>query len=379
MNEHDAYRLVPLRKKISVLTEKLRLARIERDDSSSHFGYDSSTEETYYNAMNMLDKSNYYLELCLFSLHYQIARSLGISSVDYIMTYLPPPFDICYSEDLRLDISEVEVGDLLDRIEEDQEEIQRRLLIFLKSYFSSEEPSDDATSIEDALLQTSSEFETSRIGDELIAHYDWLPAPQSLQFRLEAALEPNGASDGYFEIIDYGQFKVVTLGRYFPKRIDRHFSAEGLLSKCILQAKDSGYPDEITQGLACTIMQLAAGTIVTTVPDRDTGKYKRMHSLIHQLKVLDELQHLSFSSTILEFARESISIRRLSYENRVSHLHNSLHTSSSNIDISGCSILVIDDVVTTGATFSRAYELLKGSGAQNVYFIAMAKTARAHK
>lgn len=356
----------PLRRKIEILTDKLTLSRLERNYSSRPWNPDH--EESYLNAMSILDSSNRNLELCLFSLHCQVAKFLGFVTIDYVRVYLPPPFDIFFDEETLED----DVQNLFDEIDEDTENIEGLLARFLNSYIEDNEPSEYV--IADILAKTASEYEQCKVDHNQYHFSRWTPYSNGSTLTLEAVFEKNRTDENRVDILNYENFQVASLGRYFPKRLDQHFGPEGRLSRAILQAKTSGYSDQIVQAVATTIMSLPEGTIVTTIPDRLSSKYKRMQCLIEDLNSFYELNHLSFSKKIFEFSPEADSIHGLSYEKRVTQLKNNLQTATRMLESSSYSVLVIDDVITTGATFLRAYELLKNTGVKDIYFIAMART-----
>ena len=47
-----------------------------------------------------------------------------------------------------------------------------------------------------------------------------------------------------------------------------------------------------------------------------------------------------------------------------------------NVDLSGQSVLLVDDIITTGSMAAAAADVLRKMGAEHVYLLAPAKTPR---
>ncbi|MBR1423423.1 MAG: ComF family protein [Ruminococcus sp.] len=77
---------------------------------------------------------------------------------------------------------------------------------------------------------------------------------------------------------------------------------------------------------------------------------------------------------LLKKRRDKTVQHKLAPEERMSHANDVFRISNKHIDIKGKSVLICDDVYTTGATFNRCASLLKQMGADKVYCMAIANT-----
>ena len=65
---------------------------------------------------------------------------------------------------------------------------------------------------------------------------------------------------------------------------------------------------------------------------------------------------------------------KLSADERAAHANSVFYAADKHRDIKGKTVLLCDDVYTTGATFNRCASLLKQMGAEKVYCMAVANT-----
>ena len=61
-----------------------------------------------------------------------------------------------------------------------------------------------------------------------------------------------------------------------------------------------------------------------------------------------------------------------SYTQRINQMENTMALSGDRKQIKGQNILIVDDVITTGATLSEAYRVLKSGGADKIYAAVVA-------
>ena len=179
------------------------------------------------------------------------------------------------------------------------------------------------------------------------------------------------------------------LGRYFSQRAattallhDRH-----PLSKHIAE-KESGRPFAIPDywvGAFAHAVQHGAEfmfpdgegfDLVTVIPAKQ-GKDPRLERLLERLDARLEERGLEIECLpdVLSYSADARSQKSLHANERRLEANRSLHLNPRRVKaIVGKRILVIDDVVTTGSTMSRARELLLGAGAASVVGLALAKT-----
>ena len=113
--------------------------------------------------------------------------------------------------------------------------------------------------------------------------------------------------------------------------------------------------------------------LVTIIPSKP-GKPKRLELVLEEMKRLaPNGVGMYFAPDLLYFKEGCVpSLRLLKASDRRQEQEHSLH--ANNYDLSGRNIIIIDDVVTTGATINRAISLLEGRGASSVFGLGLAKT-----
>lgn len=203
---------------------------------------------------------------------------------------------------------------------------------------------------------------------------NWALSPSNAWLTLEVALENGNISKSMASLIDRHGLQVSVLGRYFPYSTDpRHRQQEGALSRCLLAAKNTGFPNVIIDGLATAIAHYPEDTLITAIPDKDDARCKRMSSLLKNLASHPSLQGYSFSNSVLEYCAGAGTLQKISRSEKSRHLKINLHLKDVH-QVELAAVLVIDDIVTSGATLSRVNDLLVNNGAERVDFIAMAGT-----
>ena len=117
--------------------------------------------------------------------------------------------------------------------------------------------------------------------------------------------------------------------------------------------------------------------VVTVIPSKP-HKPQRLENLLLNIQNRRQLPY-AFITDLFYFTEDAASLKTLgSAENRTIEIQRSLHFNSRYCDfIRGKRIIVLDDVMTTGATFSRARELLEGYGIDRFLGVAIAKTIHA--
>jgi len=86
-------------------------------------------------------------------------------------------------------------------------------------------------------------------------------------------------------------------------------------------------------------------------------------------KVFAELLQQSFSENILIRLKNTKSQTKLSRSERIENVHNAFITKEN---IRGRSVLIIDDVITTGSTLNECARMLRQNGAERIDIAAMA-------
>jgi competence protein ComFC len=115
--------------------------------------------------------------------------------------------------------------------------------------------------------------------------------------------------------------------------------------------------------------------IITGVP-LHTHAYKRRG--FNQADViaqeLGQATQYPVVTPILQRARDTATQTKLSKEERQRNLHNAftLHPSVAKSELKGVTIILVDDVITTGATLREAAKVLKRAGVARVYGFTLA-------
>ena len=171
-------------------------------------------------------------------------------------------------------------------------------------------------------------------------------------------------------------FKVQVLGRYFGARGDtRTLHEQHELTRQILTKFDAPFhaPDAWIDTLNYVIDDVvrdARVEIVTVIPHKP-GKEPRLERLLAQVEALYSGTPVSFVPDVFGFADGAEDVKDKPLSRRTETINASL---SLQQRVRGRRILVLDDVVTTGATLGVARRLLLMDGARVVHLLAVAKT-----
>ncbi len=177
-------------------------------------------------------------------------------------------------------------------------------------------------------------------------------------------------------------FTVYGLGRYFPWSCEKR--RDWRLSRSVLELKESAvFPKAWLQATALTIRDFQeftkdASLIVTTIPARP-GRVARLKAFLKQLEesgLLPSDGTVSFAPELLGFHEGVLSNHhdKLGAADRYANIRDHLYVRQPELLASKPNVVVIDDVVTTGATLYHAKRFLHKAGADLVMPLAMALT-----
>lgn len=183
------------------------------------------------------------------------------------------------------------------------------------------------------------------------------------------------------------QLKVFCLGRYFSKNTiatsiihDNHSLSKEIAKKELSPTdyKVPPYWTDMLHSFLCHIheFQNIHYDIITIIPAKK-DKSKRLESLLVdiQKKGATELASIDFITDVFYFIDDAKSVKFLKSQERSIEVDRSLQLNKDiSSSIQGKSVLIIDDVITTGSTFGKAFQLLETAGAKVVNGIAIAKT-----
>ncbi|MCH1920135.1 HAD-IA family hydrolase [Shewanella sp. A3A] len=194
--------------------------------------------------------------------------------------------------------------------------------------------------------------------------------------------------DGNIVPLDKDKIKLITFGRYFSQgsELTARYHETHKLSQDIY-AKELSETYVIPQYWVDLIEKVVSSLplyflknensyfdIITVIPSKK-GKNKRLENLLKRVEALSDSKS-SFVTDIFEFKDGAKSLKTLGGKDarkRELELNLFLKDKYKNC-LNGKSILVIDDVITTGSTFNRAFEILNTENAAISIGVSIAKT-----
>lgn len=180
-------------------------------------------------------------------------------------------------------------------------------------------------------------------------------------------------------VADISNVTAAALGRYFPRRGGTaiHHRAHALSREVAQKEKPPFYaPDHWIEALSRLTEYLVSNLeidVVTVIPAK-AGKDPRLERILQRVAANPWTQGLAaeFVEDVFEIG-DVTNTRALRAKDKLEHLLSELKVKRPD-KVSGRSVLVFDDVVTTGSTFLAAAALLSQAGAAECQFIALAKT-----
>ncbi|MBP0633673.1 MULTISPECIES: ComF family protein [unclassified Cupriavidus] len=195
--------------------------------------------------------------------------------------------------------------------------------------------------------------------------------------------------DIYGNIVNAGdKFDALYLGRYFSQRSpttallhSSHSLSKDIASKTLQRAfKIPQYWAPLFAHAVAHSAQLLFGRninfdIVTVIPATG-GKDPRLERLLDAISDVPHMESMqtSFDPKVFCLTENARDIKALGPTERDSEAQRTLSLTDSCA--SGKRLLIIDDVVTTGATLRTAITLAQQAGASAVYGLALAKLVR---
>lgn len=200
----------------------------------------------------------------------------------------------------------------------------------------------------------------------------------------------------FLPLNDYGQvvplkkedIKLITFGRYFSQgsALTARLHEDHALSKDIFKKEQSEthlipeyYVDlisRVVERLPEYVFSSEASyfDIVTVIPAK-RGKNPRLENFIKRVSKRSESRS-RFIPDIFEFERGAVSLKTLGgKEKRIRELDKSFRLKEKyKGELDGKTILIVDDIITTGATFSKAFKVLDAAGASETFGVCLAKT-----
>lgn len=189
----------------------------------------------------------------------------------------------------------------------------------------------------------------------------------------------------------YSGVKAHIMGRYFPEhhtsvKYDfREKIARHKVTQQVLAAKDGAdYPSswvdaccDVIYRTSCDPFPFGDPLIVCPIPARP-GRFSRMERFVRQIadKIGTSVE-IEFTTDLLLFRDGVQSNKHLNQEQRFLNIREHLSVNPA-YKVNEREVLVIDDVVTSGATFYYADRYLRQAGARKVTCLALTQTISAH-
>lgn len=175
-------------------------------------------------------------------------------------------------------------------------------------------------------------------------------------------------SINFYSFSSQGQIEPAFINELF---ILAHY--EGVIKKLILELKYHGVKD-IGKTLAKMIhyaLYLPTVDVMTAVPLHPQRERERGFNQAHQIaQALGEIKHIPVEILLQRTRHLSPQAKIKNKQERLSRLKNSFEPVKSQFSYE--SVLIIDDVTTTGATLNECAKALKQAGVKKVYGLAIA-------
>lgn len=163
------------------------------------------------------------------------------------------------------------------------------------------------------------------------------------------------------------------LGRYFASHDPRH--AVSPLSKTILEHKRTNQPSAALGAALATAMKSFGYTdkydFIVGVPPKPNKDRDRIGEIIAAYSAHVSQPHPL--SDALRCLKDYGDLKKMTPPQRIAAVHDAFHC---KYDLNGQSILLVDDVLTTGATTNECIRMLRNADATKVGLVVLAKDQR---
>ncbi len=165
------------------------------------------------------------------------------------------------------------------------------------------------------------------------------------------------------------------------KRFDRIvsvFTYGGLVRESIIRFKKNGYNNYADTYADCMMAKFYEEyadikfDIMCGTPSHDMKVRKKDFDQVDLLcRRLSKRLNLKYKKNVFVYLRDTAKQSSLGYNDRQKNLKDSMSI-AENIDLSGKTVLLIDDICTTRATMVECSRALKANGAKKVYALTLA-------
>jgi acyl carrier protein len=290
-----------------------------------------------------------------------VARDLGADSLDLVELAmdLEEHFDIHIPDDQTSQIRTV--GDAVDFI---------RTALTRETHSTSHSLNESADTAPSGVLRESDDIQYDDGNDEVYEEWAEVEGQDDSEESLEARLEFFPAVE--FRSADGHALRVHYVADYFPARFGKSKHRTGA-SGAVLSLKSGE-----TAGVRYFAQQLAScissGDAAIAVPGHTAGPARGgLRALIAALHEVDDLSNCLVRTAGVPSSKMA---RSEGYARPTEALHLQTLAAASPDRIRGRTILLMDDVLTTGATLSAAATVLRRAGAAQVCCLALTRTVR---
>lgn len=194
--------------------------------------------------------------------------------------------------------------------------------------------------------------------------------------------------NGYIVAPNLKDIEVITLGRYFPttNALTNKIGSNHHLTQEIERKRESDYviPHYISKLFAVIIEKsekyFPPFNVVTVIPSKP-GKIPRLENMLADISKVFEGKGIRFIPDLFVFSAESKSLKQCGdkaareAELRLNYTFNERYSQI----ITGANVLILDDVITTGATISTSKRYLVERGVKHVLALCLAKNVYLEK
>ncbi len=168
-----------------------------------------------------------------------------------------------------------------------------------------------------------------------------------------------------------------TSAMYF-NRIVSVFTYDGLVRNSVIRYKGSGYREYTDTYADCMTVKFydeyndIPFDFICGVPSHDNKYNKKDFDQVDLLcRALCKRLSLKYETNIFKFVRKTGKQSTLGYDERQKNMKDSIAVSHC-VDVSGKTVLLIDDICTTRATIIECSRALKSAGAKKVFALTLA-------
>ena len=157
---------------------------------------------------------------------------------------------------------------------------------------------------------------------------------------------------------------------------------EGVTAKAVKQYKDGlqktarmAFAKEMSERFFEELGNIKFDAMVSVAQDKDRNNERGFNPIAAVCRSLSPLVQIPYIKDVLYRKRKTKKQSGLTYDERVENLVGAIGV-NHGFDAKGKTILLIDDIITTGATIDECSAVLKDDGAKKIYALTFATTVK---